>query len=433
LTHSGHGDATIEERMITLAGEGVELPIATDHNRQIDYEPLARQLGVRRYFTPITGNEVTTSLGHFNIFPALSGPAVPDHRGASWKEIFSGIHRSPEVKAVILNHARDVHTGVRPFGPALQNDAAGANIAGWSLQANAMEIINSGATQSDPLQLTRDWMTQLNHGRLLTPVGSSDSHDVARHFVGQGRTYIQAQDDDPAVIHPEEAIANFVAGRVMVSYGLLAELTVDEKYRSGELAVPTADEVQVRVRVLGPHWVSATKVMLFQNGELVREQALDPKERTDQVGVIAQLEWTLPCPAHDAHLVAVATGPGISGLYWPTAKPYQPLSPDFQPTNLGCSGAVWLDGDGDGRRTPAIDYARVVVAESNGALLPLLESLKRYDAATAIQAAHLWQETRRSLLQPESLAAIAQADPMVREAFSRYLTAWRESEQARAR
>ena len=32
LTNSGHGDATIAERVVTLAGEGIELPIATDHN-----------------------------------------------------------------------------------------------------------------------------------------------------------------------------------------------------------------------------------------------------------------------------------------------------------------------------------------------------------------------------------------------------------------
>ena len=37
VTHSGHGDCTIEERMVTLAGEGIELPIATDHNKHIDY------------------------------------------------------------------------------------------------------------------------------------------------------------------------------------------------------------------------------------------------------------------------------------------------------------------------------------------------------------------------------------------------------------
>ena len=64
LTHSGHGDATIEERMITLAGEGIELPIATDHNQHIDYEETATRMGVRRYFTPVVGNEVTTARGY---------------------------------------------------------------------------------------------------------------------------------------------------------------------------------------------------------------------------------------------------------------------------------------------------------------------------------------------------------------------------------
>ncbi len=69
LTYSGHGDATIDERMVTIAGEGIELAIATDHNRQVDYEAVARRLNVRQYFTPVVGNEVTTPVGHFNIFP----------------------------------------------------------------------------------------------------------------------------------------------------------------------------------------------------------------------------------------------------------------------------------------------------------------------------------------------------------------------------
>ena len=37
LTHSGHGDSTLTERMITLAAEGIEFPIATDHNKHISY------------------------------------------------------------------------------------------------------------------------------------------------------------------------------------------------------------------------------------------------------------------------------------------------------------------------------------------------------------------------------------------------------------
>ena len=45
LTHSGHGDARIEERMITIAGEGIELAVATDHNHHTDYAPTAASVG----------------------------------------------------------------------------------------------------------------------------------------------------------------------------------------------------------------------------------------------------------------------------------------------------------------------------------------------------------------------------------------------------
>jgi len=428
LTYSGHGDATIAERMITLAGEGIELPIATDHNRHVDYEPFARELGVRRYFTPVMGNEVTTSLGHFNVFPASANAAPPDYRAVDWTTIFQDIYRTPDVKVVILNHARDLHSGVRPFGPALHNAASGANVAGWKLRANAMEVVNSGATQTDPLQLVRDWMAALNHGQILTPIGGSDSHDVARHFVGQARTYIRADDGDPAAIGVDYAVASLVAGRVMVSYGLLAELTVGDRYGPGELAPLADDEVAVRVRVLGPHWSKANRLMLFANGELVREAAIEPGQRTEMPGVIADVSWKLPRPTQDVHLVAVALGPGISGLYWPTAKPYQPTSPEFTPVTLGCSGAVWLDGDEDGRKTPAIDYARQAVAVSGGDLRMLLVELAKYDAATAIQAADLWQQSGRNVLDPDVSKTLQDAAPHVRDGFGRFATAWRENQ-----
>lgn len=437
LTFSGHGDATIEERMITLAGEGIELPIATDHNRHVDYEPIARQLGVRRYFTPVVGNEVTTGLGHFNVFPVLADGSPPDSKATDWVAIFQGIHRTAGAKVVILNHARDLHAGTRPFGPRVHNGPAGANVAGWRLQANAMEVINSGSVQSDPMQLIHDWMASLNHGQLLTPVGGSDSHDVGRHFVGQGRTYIRARDDDSAAIHIDEAVTNFLQGRVLVSYGLLCEMTVDDKYGPGELAIVAATP-KAKVRVLGPHWAKADKVLLFANGELARTVDLSAEKSGGQAGVLAEFEWQPPVRGFDTHLVAVATGPGIRGLYWPTAKPYQPTSPDFQPMTLGLSGAVWLDGDKDGRKTPAIDYARLLVAKHPGNLGKLLEQLRNYDTAVAIQAAHLWQEEsatadRASLLDSDSLERIARAAPHVRDAFTRYLTAWRENQQAMAK
>jgi hypothetical protein len=430
LTHSGHGDATVEERMITLAGEGIELPIATDHNRQVDHEPFARQMQVRQHFTPVVGNEVTTGVGHFNIFQAPANGTPPDHRGRDWPSVFAAIGVArPAV--VILNHARDLHSGVRPFGPKLRNTAAGANLEGWALKANAMEVINSGAIQTDALQLSRDWMTQLNHGQTIAPVGASDSHDVARHFVGQGRTYIRADDRDAAAINTSEAAENFFRGRVMVSYGLLAELVVDGAYRSGDLA-RVGEQVRAAVRVLGPHWVQATRVQLYQNGQIIQEATLSPSAQRTQPGVIWQGHWQIAKPRHDAHLVAIATGPAVEGLYWKCAKPYQPSSPQWEGVVLGVSGAVWLDADGDSQPTPASEYARRLVNESQDKLPQLLAALTDYDQAVAVQAAHLWQEQTKSLLDDEPQAALRAAKAHVRKGFEQYVEAWRESQLARS-
>src|SRR5438093_195175 len=77
FTYSGHGDATVDERMLTLAGEGIELPIATDHNTLTDYSEAAREMGVQNYFTPVTGHEVTTETGHVHVFPVQAGTRVP--------------------------------------------------------------------------------------------------------------------------------------------------------------------------------------------------------------------------------------------------------------------------------------------------------------------------------------------------------------------
>ncbi|MCA9082225.1 MAG: PHP domain-containing protein, partial [Planctomycetaceae bacterium] len=145
LTHSGHGDCSIEERMVTLAGEGIELAIATDHNKQIDYRPAAQELGLLRHFTPVIGNEVTTKTGHFNMFPLPPIEPRPDHTFTDWGELGAEFDRHSEAQVIILNHARDLHSGVRPFGPLLFNAVIGTRFDGQPIPANAMEVINSGA------------------------------------------------------------------------------------------------------------------------------------------------------------------------------------------------------------------------------------------------------------------------------------------------
>src|SRR6185503_15507064 len=87
LTFSGHGDANVEERMLTLAGEGVELAIATDHNHFTDYRPYQSRLELNSYFTPVIGDEITTTNGHLNAFPFTLDSKVPLYKEGDWVKI----------------------------------------------------------------------------------------------------------------------------------------------------------------------------------------------------------------------------------------------------------------------------------------------------------------------------------------------------------
>ena len=157
LTYSGHGDATIGERVLTIAGEGIELPVATEHNRHVDYDTAARTHRVRNFFTPVVGNEVTTVTGHFNIFPVVAGGRVPDFNLKDGPAIFQSIAERTAARAIILNHPRDVHSGFRPFGPERHNAVTGENNDDWLLRAGAVEVVNSGAQQTDVLKPFHDW------------------------------------------------------------------------------------------------------------------------------------------------------------------------------------------------------------------------------------------------------------------------------------
>lgn len=420
LTFSGHGDATLDERMLTIAGEGIELPIATDHNRQVDFHAAAVSAGVRKYFTPVIGNELTTSVGHFNIFPLSVAAAAPEFKHMDWQSV-SGAIRMSGAKAIILNHPRDLHAGFRPFGPHRHLALTGEDLIGWQLPANAMEVVNSGAQQSDVMRLVHDWLGLLNGGHTLTPVGSSDSHDVGRYIVGQGRTYIRGNDTEPGALNVSEAIDHFVRGKVNVSCGLLTELTIDAKYGPGDLA-PRGDNVHVAVRVLGPAWAKADKVELFANGSKIREARIDADRGP---GVQWQGEWTLPAPDHDVHYVAVATGPGVRQLYWPSARPYQATSTIDNRRAIGISGGVWWDGDGDGKRSSAFDYAQRVIQGPGD-----ISRLEPFDEAVAAQGARILRKQGVSLDDAKILDAAHKAGRHVERGFESYSAAWRASQIA---
>ena len=423
-TFARHGDALIAERMLTIAGEGIELPVSAEHNTLVSFDDEARHAGVREHFTPILGSEVTTpSIGHFNVFPIPARRTPIDHRAPDWDRLGTGIRDVAGAPIVVLNHGRDEHGGFRPLGAARHIEIAGEDLAGWTLPANAMEVVNSGAVMTDALALPRLWMGLLNRGVILTPVGSSDSHDVARYIVGQGRTYVRCEDRDAGRIDVPQAVESVRRGRTMVSYGLLAQLEVTGK--AGESLLPK-DALDVRIRVQGPGWTEARRVALYVNGALVREEAIADGTKA---GLKWEGTWQLPKPMHDVHLVAIATGPGVRAPFWATAKPYQPTSMEFVPYVLGISGPVFVDADGSGSFESAFEYARREVSAA-GDIRELVARLGRHDGAVAVQAASLLRLRAPAAFEDTVRSMVGTAPPHVATGLTVYLNAWLDSRRA---
>ena len=163
---------------------------------------------------------------------------------------------------------------------------------------------------------------------------------MSRFIVGQGRTYLFCKDDDPAKIDIQEACASLRAGRALISLGLLVDMTVQGRFRVGDLATQLPDQVEISATVSAPSWSHADRVELYANGLKIQE--------TNS----AKVTWMIPRPKGDAYLVAIATGPGINSPHWAIPKPYQPSSKVWNSRVLGATNPIWLDADGDGRFTP---------------------------------------------------------------------------------
>ena len=322
-----HGDCDLTERLISCAGEGVELAISTGHDKHISYDEESSRIGVDKWMTSVTGCEVTTSLGHFNTFPNQASAKPVEHKLRAWPRIFSDIFATPDVRVCILNHGRDVHRNFTPLAPENFDVGKGTFTQDRELKANAMELINSGAQQTDPMQLVHDWFALLRSGHKITGIGSSDSHTVNFAIPGQGRTYLPVADFDVGKIDVDAAIDSLLEGHGAVSFGLLSLLEI------------LGDSVTVSVH--GPSWTSVSEIVIYRNGESIHTIKPLGKNRAGlKEEVVFSLEELQAKPGD--FLCAVATGPGIADGWWRMMPPYQPDKPDYEPFVMGISPAVFV-------------------------------------------------------------------------------------------
>jgi hypothetical protein len=256
----------------------------------------------------------------------------------------------------------------------------------------------------------------------VTALATSDSHDVSRFIVGQGRSYLAGNDSDPSQINVAQACESIRRGRALVSLGLLTKMSVDRKFNVGALATGLGPKFQVQVEVLAPSWVEADQVQLFANGIMIQESRLDQraKKPAKDNPTARTISWNLPRPAHDVFLVAVASGPGVTAPYWPIARPFQPSSRAWDPPVIGATNPIWLDGDGDGKFSSAHDYAKSLLSRFGPDPAMLLPELEKYDEAICMQAASLCQSAGHDIRAEEFVRGLKTSSDPVRRAFARY-------------
>lgn len=381
LQFSGHGDASALERQVTLAGEGVELAVATDHNHQTDYGVFQRELGLQRWFTPVVGNEVTTDIGHFNGFPF--DPAMPraPFRSRDIVTIVQGM-RELGAQVVILNHPRWPSATDSPFGHHHLDRLTGRFDPPLELPVDATEMVNSTTEELDALALFRDWFALLNRGVRIFAVGSSDSHTVGEP-VGQGRTWVPSATDEAAAIDVSASCAAIREGRTSIGLGIFATALVDGRPamgltfdRSSNLAPFAFD-----LRVQAPSWIHPRKVTVFANG---RAEATFELERTQGKAFDRTLRVEVPLAArNDAWIVAVVEGEALDTPPWPSLNKY----------TLAATNPMFIDRDGNGYTSPGSAASAFAPKATDATIAARLAEL---DGAHSLQLAAAWFATLRS-------------------------------------
>lgn len=395
LTYSGHGDANLDERVVTLIAEGVELAVATDHNHHTDYGPTIEALGAGEHVTAVTGNEVSTPIGHFNAFPLKPDRAPVDAQLTDGGELFRLIRAEPNrfdvVPVVQLNHPR--WGSIDWFGKTGLDPVTGTSQEGaWSDDFDALEVFNANEgwgypdAETDPghvgesrHSVLRDWYHLLDRGHRYAAVGNSDSHRVLENSPGWPRNFLPSSTDDAAAIDPAEIAARLRERRAFTTFGPFVELSVGGVPMGGD-ATATDGRLEVALRIQAASWIDCDRALIVANGEVVHELAI-PDAR-DPVRLDETVTLSLP---HDAWIAVRVEGDDpLAPIVSSPARPVRPWA---------LTNPVWVDADGDGEWTSP--WARAQLAVREAAALVELDASPRLGGGPSERARALLAASER--------------------------------------
>lgn len=271
--HSDHSpDSTVgaDARIASIAAEGLDFAVPTEHNHIASYAELAEHAALP--FGTLPGVELTTwapSIGHFNVFPVAQ---LPEHGGRQPDELFAELRRDPR-HVIQVNHPRlDDHIAYFLLGGL--SDAGELTTLSYSFDFDVLEVWNgydlARADRRD--RVFREWLSILTAGHHIVASGNSDSHDLQRQRPGYPRTYVWLGEQD-ARTEPEAVAAALKAGRAFVTSGPLLEVEIEGEKPGGTVRADR-DHVLLEVRIQAASWMQVDTLQIWGGTQLLLSQPI---------------------------------------------------------------------------------------------------------------------------------------------------------------
>jgi hypothetical protein len=319
---SPDGHVGMADRLLTMAGTGVQVHFGTDHDGVADYRPLLEPLGLSDVLASVVATEVSPVLrGHTNVYPLqpTEGPS-----GGAWlwyrtlvpdtATHYANIQENFGPDAFIqVNHP--VGTGLADFANWSEGYIGKPDF--WSDDFTIMEVNNGGSWERN----YAFFADVVNRGKKVVPVGVSDAHGPVSGGLGVNATWFGVGTDEVTAYSEDRLREAIQAGRTIVSRGVFLTLSVEP----GQTVM--GHELVLDVQAHSASWAGVDRLVLHRNG-----QAFETVEGTEARWVIEQDE--------DAWFVVMAEGDSTMS---PT---YGGLTP------WAMSAPIYLDVAGDGWDAP---------------------------------------------------------------------------------
>lgn len=340
---------SIPERIASVASEGLEVVVSTDHECISDWSPGVDETGLGDWVVTVIGQEVTATIPeHTNMYPVVPDYSINARGGyipwyqMDYEELFAAI-REFGAGVIGVNHPtgylRNVQFDVLSATP-LMDDPTLLGLSDdsvlWDWDFDTFELMNGNKQifASGQSGLFDYWMSFLNHGYKKTVVGVSDAHNYTAP--GYPRTYFLSTSDEVTGFDEAELITAMTEGRALISTGAFARVKVNNSANMGDTITDTDGEIDLSLHIEAIEEIDVAYLKIYVNCDQVSTIAT-----TSPDGVVKFNDTVKVNITKDSHIVVLGFGensmpPGFKGVKEPS------LTPRF------VTNAIYIDYDGNG-------------------------------------------------------------------------------------